>query len=75
MADAELAKTLAAAPTVLAIAGSASPTGMLLRAAPFIVTEVTACSAPADGSRARVPRFMGAMTSLDQLDRAAVGTA
>ncbi len=35
VADAELAKTLAAAPTVLAIAGSASPTGMLLRVAPF----------------------------------------
>ena len=60
VSDAELAKTLAAAPTVLAVAGSASPTGMLVRVAPFSVANVTAGTAPAEetalgfpGSRAR----------------------
>jgi adenylate cyclase len=71
--DAELAKTLAGAPTVLAIAGSDSATGMLLRVPPFIVTDTIARSAPAEPVAPQVPRFAGALTSLDQLDRAAVG--
>ena len=73
LSDAELAKTLAAAPTVLAIAGSASPTGMLLRVPPFTVADVTPGAAPAEDAALWVPRFKGALTSLDQLDRAAVG--
>ena len=71
--DAELAKTLAAAPTVLAIVGSDSATGMLLRAAPFVVSSVSAGAAPAEDAARWVPRFRGALTSLDQLDRAAAG--
>lgn len=71
--DAELAKTLAAAPAVLAIAGSAGATGMLLRVPPFVVTDMTAPSAAPERVALRVPSYAGALTSLDQLDRAAVG--
>ncbi len=71
--DAELAKTLAAAPTVLAIAGSAGATGMLLRVPPFVVTDMTAPSAAPEPVALRLPSYAGALTSLDQLDRAAVG--
>ncbi len=46
---------------------------MLLRAAPFIVSNVSAGAAPAEDAARWVPRFKGALTSLDQLDRAAVG--
>jgi serine phosphatase RsbU (regulator of sigma subunit)/CheY-like chemotaxis protein len=71
--DQELAKTLASAPTVLAIAGSDSATGMLLRVTPFVVTDMTVRSEPSQPSAPPVPRYAGALTSLDQLDRAAVG--
>ena len=71
--DAELARTLAEAPTVLAIAGSGSATEMLLRVPPFVVTDTTPGSAPAEPVAPRLPRYAGALTSLDQLDRAAVG--
>ena len=73
--DAELAKTLAAAPTVLAVAGSAESDGHAAARGPVQRRR----SVPAR-HRARprtpalwVPRFKGALTSLDQLDRAAVG--
>jgi len=46
---------------------------MLLRVPPFTVANVSAGAAPAENAALRVPRFKGALTSLDQLDRAAVG--
>jgi serine phosphatase RsbU (regulator of sigma subunit)/CHASE2 domain-containing sensor protein len=71
--DQELAKTLAAAPTVLAIAGTNSATGMLLRVPPFVVTDVAPGAAHAEPGAPAVPRYAGVLTSLDQLDRAAAG--
>ncbi|HET7096775.1 MAG TPA: CHASE2 domain-containing protein [Casimicrobiaceae bacterium] len=71
--DQELAKTLAAAPTVLAVAGSDTATGMLLRVAPFVITDVASGAAAAEPVAPDVPRFAGVLTSLDQLDRAAAG--
>ena len=71
--DQELAKTLAEAPTVLAIAGSDTATGMLLRVPPFVITDIASGTATAEPVAPAVPRFAGVLTSLDQLDRAAVG--
>jgi serine phosphatase RsbU (regulator of sigma subunit)/CHASE2 domain-containing sensor protein len=71
--DQELARTLAAAPTVLAIAGSDTATGMLLRVPPFVITDLRTGAAAAEPVAPGVPRFAGVLTSLDQLDRAAVG--
>ena len=71
--DQDLAKTLAEVPAVLAVAGSDTATGMLLRVAPFVITDVKAGTASAEPVAPQVPRFAGVLTSLDQLDRAAVG--
>jgi len=71
--DAELARTLASAPTVLAIVGSAEPTGKLLRAPAFSVADVSDRSATPERAVANLPRYTGVLTSLDQLDRAASG--
>src|SRR5262249_35452990 len=68
--DQDLAKTLAEAPTVLAIVGSDSATGMLLRAPPFVVSDVKPGS---EQVAPGVPQYAGVLTSLDQLDRAAIG--
>ena len=71
--DQELAKALAAAPTVLAIVGSAGETNMLLRVPPFVVTTVGEGAVPAEPVMPRVPRFESVLTSLDLLDSAATG--
>jgi len=71
--DAELARTLAAAPTVLAIAGSSEATGMLLRAPPFSVSNASARSGATEKVAQRLTNYAGVLTSLDQLDRAASG--
>jgi serine phosphatase RsbU (regulator of sigma subunit)/CHASE2 domain-containing sensor protein len=70
--DQELARTLSETPAVLAIVGSDSATGMLLRAPPFVVTDVAA-GAATEPVVPRVPTYAGVLTSLDTLDRAAVG--
>ncbi|MEO8303625.1 MAG: CHASE2 domain-containing protein [Betaproteobacteria bacterium] len=71
--DAELARTFEGAPIVLAIAGSAAPTGALLRAPPFGVTDLGSHGTAAARVVPNVPSFSGVVTSLDQLDRAASG--
>ena len=66
--DEILARAFAASPTVLAIAGTTAPTGMPLRVAAFSV------QGGGDGPEAiAVPRFAGALPSLDELNRAASG--
>ncbi len=67
--DASLARSLSAAPTVLAIAGSAEPTGMPLRAPPVVVRD----SAPGGPAALQVPVYAGVLTSVEELDRAAAG--
>ena len=71
--DQELAKTLAAVPAVLPDVGSDTPTGMLLRVAPFVITDAAGAAPGAEPVAPDVPSYAGALTSLDQLDRAAVG--
>jgi serine phosphatase RsbU (regulator of sigma subunit) len=71
--DTMLARSLAAAPTVLAITGSAERTGMPLRAPPFGVLDSVAAPIGAPAPAPRVMRYAGVLTSIDELDRAAVG--
>jgi len=71
--DAELARALADAPTVLAIAGMPEATGMLLRAAPFRVSDAAARVGTPAPTAPRLPHYAGVLTSVDQLDRAALG--
>jgi len=71
--DAELARALAAAPTVLAAAGTFEPTGMPLRAPPFRVSDRAAGGAGAAAMPPGLPRFAGVVTSVEALDRAARG--
>ncbi|MBK7591902.1 MAG: CHASE2 domain-containing protein [Betaproteobacteria bacterium] len=71
--DALLARALAAAPAVLAVAGLPERSGRSLRSPPFVVQDRAAASA-ADGlAAARIERFAGALTSVDAVDRVARG--
>ncbi len=71
--DALLARALAAAPVVLAVAGMPEPTGMPLRAAPVTVRDVTRSERAGEAVEPAVERFAGALTSIDELARAASG--
>ena len=71
--DAELARALAAAPTVLMAAGMPDPTGMSLRAPPFRVSDRSPGGAGVATALPKLPHFAGVLTSLDALDRAARG--
>jgi len=71
--DALLARALGSAPTVLAVAGMPEPTGMLLRAAPVTVRDVTLSDSSAAPAEPVVERFAGALSSIDELNRVASG--
>ncbi|MBK7591871.1 MAG: CHASE2 domain-containing protein [Betaproteobacteria bacterium] len=71
--DALLARALAAAPAVLAVAGMPERGGRSLRAPPFVVQDTAAASAAAGLAAARIERFAGALTSVDTIDRVARG--
>ncbi len=62
--DTELARAIAAAPTVMAIAGAREATGMTLRATPITVRGSAAADMPP-----AVASYSAALTSLDQLDK------
>ena len=67
--DALLERALRATPTVLAVAGLPERTAMSLRAPPFVI-------AGTPGLQGRMPgveRFAGALTNVEQLNRAASG--
>lgn len=70
--DTTLARSLSAAPSVLAVAGSAEPTGTPVRAPPFDIRDSA-------GRSAKLPAalqgagYAGLQASLDELDRAAAG--
>jgi serine phosphatase RsbU (regulator of sigma subunit) len=68
--DALLARALAATPSVLAVAGMPEPTGMAMRAAPFVVQN-PAGSVPV--AALDVERFAGALASIDEINAAASG--
>jgi adenylate cyclase len=71
--DTLLARSLSAAPTVLAVTGVAEPTGMPLRAPPFGVRDNSAAVAGKTPVAPRVAAYAGVLTSIDELDRAAAG--
>jgi len=62
--DAELARAIAAAPTVMAIAGALEATGMALRAPPIVVR-----GSSASGALPALVSYNAALTSLDLLDQ------
>jgi len=64
--DAELARAIAAAPVVMALAGTLDPTPRVLRVAPVTVAGSVA-GAP------NVVRLAGAIRSIDEIDSAAAG--
>jgi CHASE2 domain-containing sensor protein len=70
--DATLARSLSAAPTVLAIAGTAEPTGMLLRAPAFGIRDSAAGGSAPMPVMPRTAQYAGVLTSIDEIDRAAV---
>ena len=71
--DSELAHALADAHAILAVAGTPQPTGKLLRAPVFSVRDMAA-SAPTALATAKLAQYAGVQTSIDELDRAAVGS-
>ena len=71
--DAELARALAAAPTVLMAAGMDEPTGMPLRAPPVRVRDRAAGVAGAAPVSPGLKRYAGVLVSIDALDSAAHG--
>jgi len=72
--DSELARVLTAAHAILAVAGTAEPTGRLLHAPAFGVRDLTANSVSTALPQPKLAHFAGALTSIDELDRAAVAT-
>ncbi len=68
--DAQLAKAMAAAPTVLAVAGTSEEGARALRAAPVAQQMADASAEP---MTLRVPEYAGALTSIDELDSQARG--
>ena len=66
--DEQLAKAIAAARTVLAVAGTSEPGKHALRVAPVMVQ-----GAAGDGVLPRVPQYAGALSSIEELDRRAAG--
>jgi serine phosphatase RsbU (regulator of sigma subunit)/CHASE2 domain-containing sensor protein len=71
--DALLARALAAAPAVLAIAGMPEPTGRPFHATPILVREVRPQRQPVTSAELAVAHFPGALASVEPLDRAASG--
>ena len=71
--DTVLAAALTANRSVLAIAGMPNATGMTLRVAPFSIRDISAPSSSAAAAVPTIEHFAGALTSLDELNRAASG--
>ena len=71
--DTTLAASLSAAPTVLAVTGSAEPTGMPLRAPLFGIRDSAARPAASTPDALPTAQYAGVVTSIDEIDRAATG--
>jgi CHASE2 domain-containing sensor protein/serine phosphatase RsbU (regulator of sigma subunit) len=71
--DAVLARALTDAGAILVVAGMPEPTGMPLRAPPFIVRDALGNAAAAAPVAPNLVRYPGALTSIEELDRAASG--
>ena len=71
--DKVLARALAAVPSVLPVAGMHEPTRMPLRVAPFAVQPAIPPDGPAVPVEPSLVRFAGALTNIDELNRAVRG--
>jgi len=69
--DAQLARAVAAAPTVLVVAGTTEPSPHPLRAVPVVLRAESGSAAP--DAPPQLPAYAGALTSIDQLNRQATG--
>lgn len=72
--DSQLAHALTTAHAILAVAGTAEPTGRVLHAPAFGVRNLTANSASSAPAEPKLAHYGGALTSIDELDRAAAAT-
>ncbi len=71
--DSKLARSLAASPTVLAIAGTPDPTQLALRATPFAIQNAAAGSGATPPDTTALAHYTDVLTSRDEIDRAAAG--
>ena len=71
--DAVLAEAIAAGPLVLPLAGTPDPTGRVLRAPPVTVFDPSGASRGGPELASGISRYRGVLTSIDEIDRAAVG--
>jgi adenylate cyclase len=71
--DAQLARAMAVAPTVLVVAGTAEPTKQSLRAAPVTVQGMPRAAGSAALAPPGVPLYAGAVSSIEELDKQANG--
>ena len=71
--DKLLAAAIAGLPVVLAVAGMPEATGARIKVAPFVVRRAPTAPATDDPPPLGVPRFAGALASVDVVNRAAAG--
>jgi adenylate cyclase len=71
--DSELAHAIAEGPVVLGIGGTPNYTNREPLAPPFVVVDRSAAGHPPTTIAADLPRYSGALTNLDELDRVAAG--
>jgi serine phosphatase RsbU (regulator of sigma subunit) len=71
--DAELARAIAAGPVVVGVAGTPDPTARQPTAPPFVVVDRAASPRHADAPLADIQSHAGALTNIEQIDRAASG--
>jgi len=71
--DTELAKAIAAGPVVLGVAGTEEPTNGEPLGPPFVIADRTGSAQPDGEPLADIPSHAGALTSIDEIDRAARG--
>lgn len=71
--DVELARAIAAGPVVVGIAATDDPTDREPMAPPFLIVDRASSSRPAAGSLSDIPTQAGALTNIEQIDRAGAG--
>ena len=72
--DSDLADAIADGPVVLGLAGTFDRSKSEAPAPPFVVIDARAADSGPTEVAAEVPRFAGALTNIDELDRVAAGT-
>ncbi len=71
--DSVLARAIAAGPVVVGLAGISDRTEKEPSAPPFIVVDRARAGRPTAASETNIPSYSGALTNIDDIDRAAAG--